>query len=96
MKKKITLFLFTLLFVSATAIAQNSISLENNGYNAIYVELYVKEHGAWVYLDTYRIPGGSSISFDIGHENYWQYGYSKRSSYSNYITSFYNSHIILY
>ena len=95
MKKKFALLMLTMLFVSAS-IAQNSLTIENKGYNAIYIELYVYEYNGWVYLNTYRIPGGSSVSFDIGNENYWDYGYKERDAYSNYISSFYYSRITLY
>ena len=95
MKKKFALMIFTLMLVS-TAVAQNHITLENKGYNAIYIELYVFEYNEWVYLNTYRISGGSYVSFDIGHELYWNYGYRKRNAYGNYINSFYASSIPLY
>jgi len=95
MKKKLALIIITILLVTA-AVAQNHITIENNGYNAIYVELYVYEYNGWVYLNAYRIPGGSYISFDIGRENYWSYGYRKRDAYGNNIQSLYASRITLY
>lgn len=77
---------------------EKTISIKNGGYNAITVELYVKDGYEWKYLQSVRIPGGSTVTYAIGkYENYFNYGYMKQSENNYYsVASFYSSIITLY
>lgn len=77
---------------------EKSITLKNASYSAKTVDLYVKENGEWLYLQTTRIPGGSEVSYLIGEYEYSSmYGYIVHpvNEYST-VSTFYSDTATLY
>lgn len=83
--------------LNCNSITNNVLTIKNGGYSAITIEFYVRGNQGWSYLSSYRIPGGSEISFEIGqYESCSMYGYKKSDSQYGGVSSFYSCSTTIY